>query len=180
MDVAQAAAVDLDAVMLIVGLCVHQMRDRGSDQWDELYPTREILAGDIAAGNLWVLREARLHETNDTSAIIGAVVLNEAQPPEYAQLTWRGTKPLVIHRLCVHPDRQGSGAARQLMTFAESRAARHGYDSVRLDTYSGNPRAVALYEGRGYRISGYVRFRRRTLPFICFELPLQQGAVLSQ
>jgi ribosomal protein S18 acetylase RimI-like enzyme len=101
-------------------------------------------------------------------------VLNEMQSPEYAQLSWQRSNPLVVHRLCVRPDRQGSGAARQLMDFAERFAAQHGYDSIRLDTYSGNPRAITLYERRGYRLAGYVRFRRRKLPFLCFELLLQQ------
>ena len=91
-------------------------------------------------------------------------MLNEWQSPEYVELTWDRARPLVVHRLCVHPERQKTGAARILMDFAETEAARRGYDSIRLDTYTGNPRAVALYERRGYRIAGYVRFRRRKLP----------------
>jgi GNAT superfamily N-acetyltransferase len=160
MDIAQATGADLDRVMAIVALCVRQMQERGSDQWDHLYPTREILAADIAAGALWLLR--------DGGEPIGAVVLNQIQSPEYAQLSWsrQQTPPLVIHRLCVRPDRQGTGAARQLMDFAENFARANGYASIRLDTYTGNPRAATLYERRGYQIRGYVRFRGRQLPFV--------------
>jgi ribosomal protein S18 acetylase RimI-like enzyme len=165
MDVAQGSAEDLDAVMDVITLCVRQMRDRGSDQWDDFYPTREILAADIARGELSVLR--------DGAAIVGAIVLNETQSPEYADLTWQHSKPLVVHRLCVRPERQGTGAAGILMNFAEARALESGHDSIRLDTYTGNPRAILLYERRGYRLAGYVRFRRRKLPFMCFELALQ-------
>jgi len=166
MDVVQGTASDLDHVMEIVALCVRQMQDRGSDQWDQLYPSRKGLEADIEAGTLYVLR--------DDTRLIGAVVLNETQPPEYAQLEWqwRDARVLVIHRLCVRPDRQSIGAGRQLMAFAESFGTANGFGAIRLDTYTGNPKAAALYERRGYRIAGYVHFRRRKLAFVCFERPL--------
>ena len=37
----------------------------------------------------------------------------------------------------------------------------HGYACIRLDAYTGNPRAMALYERRGYRQIGQARFPRR-------------------
>jgi ribosomal protein S18 acetylase RimI-like enzyme len=168
MDVVQAAVSDIAQVMEIVALCVRQMREAGSHQWDEFYPTREIMEADIKAGTLYLLRE--------NGRAIGAIVVNEVQSPEYVQLSWRQneTRPLVIHRLCVRPERQKSGAARRLMDFAEDYARANGYASIRLDTYTGNPRARALYESRGYEARGYVRFRGRKLPFVCFELLLHQ------
>jgi ribosomal protein S18 acetylase RimI-like enzyme len=171
-EIVPAQPSHLDRVMEIIALCVRQMQAAGSDQWDEIYPSRAILDTEIPGGSLYLLLDA--------GEAIGAIVLNETQTPEYDELTWRREKPLVVHRLCVHPDRQKAGAARILMDFAETAAAQRGYDSIRLDTYTGNPRAAALYERRGYRIAGYVRFRRRKLPFVCFELPLNQQPVLPQ
>ncbi|HYA18202.1 MAG TPA: GNAT family N-acetyltransferase [Bryobacteraceae bacterium] len=172
MEIVLAGSADLDRVMEIIGLCVRQMREAGSDQWDEIYPSREILAADIAARSLYLLRDA--------GESIAAIVLNEWQSPEYAALAWRREKPLVVHRLCVRPDRQKAGVGRLLMDFAETFAAQQGYDSIRLDTYTGNERAAALYDRRGYQIAGYVRFPRRRLPFVCFELLLDQRPVLPQ
>jgi len=40
---------------------------------------------------------------------------------------------------------------------------------IRLDAYTGNPRALALYEKRGYQRIGQAYFPRRELPFDCFE-----------
>ncbi len=77
---------------------------------------------------------------------------------------------LVIHRLCVHPDWQARGLARQLMDFAENHARTQSYASIRLDAYKGNPRAIAFYEKRGYQRVGQARFPRRPLPFDLFEL----------
>ena len=46
-----------------------------------------------------------------------------------------------------------------------------GYSSIRLDTYTANTPALALYERRGYQRTGQIRFANRTLPFPfdCFE-----------
>ena len=162
MEVLQARLEDAVRVMEIVTACKEQMRAAGSDQWDDSYPTFEIIRQDALASHLFVLW--------DEEQAIGAICLNEVQAPEYAALEWRYSgRILVVHRLCVLPLRQGAGAAQRLMDFAESFAAGNGYAAIRLDTYTGNPRALALYRKRGYEGVGQVSFPRRKLRFDCFE-----------
>lgn len=60
------------------------------------------------------------------------------------------------------------------MDYVENYARRHRYANLRLDAYSGNPRALALYKGHGDREAGQVLFPRRALPFTCFELGLER------
>lgn len=110
---------------------------------------------------------------DDAGEVIGAVVLDSAQPPEYGPLRWQITDPapMVIHRLCVTPELQKRGGARRLMDFAEQMADERGHLSIRLDTYLGNPRAMAMYVKRGYRVAGYLRFPGRKLGFVGFEKP---------
>jgi len=55
------------------------------------------------------------------------------------------------------------------MDFAEAFAKEHGFSGIRLDAYTGNPLALALYERRGYHRIGQTRFPRRELPFYCCE-----------
>jgi len=154
---------EASVAMEIITLCKEQMRAGGSDQWNDYYPRLEIVQEDANAGSLYLLRNGRVYA--------GAICLNEAQSPEYAKVTWRYTegRVLVIHRLCVRPERQGNGAAWKLMDFAEAFALREGYGAIRLDTYTGNLRALALYERRGYERVGQVTFPARRLPFDCFE-----------
>ena len=162
MEILPAALRDAPSVMRIIDACKRHMQAGGSDQWDDVYPDLCVVEQDARTGTLFVLR--------DSSEPVGAVCLNEVQPAEYALLPWRYQgRILVIHRLCVLPERQGTGASRVLMDFAEGYAARHGYDAIRLDTYIGNPRALALYDRRGYRRAGQVSFPRRRLRFECFE-----------
>ncbi len=162
-----ATAADLDAAMALVTAVIADMRRRGLDQWDELYPDRATLAADIAAGHLFVLR--------DDHGLAAMVALNDDQPPEYAGVAWTTPGPvLVVHRLAVAPHRHRSGLGRRLMDFAERLAARQGCRAVRLDTFSGNPVAQAFYGARGYARTGEVRFRKGR--FVCYDLPVSAPA----
>jgi ribosomal protein S18 acetylase RimI-like enzyme len=53
------------------------------------------------------------------------------------------------------------------MDFAEKTAAVEGYDCMRLDAFTNNTAALILYENRGYRKAGVVRFRKGE--FYCYE-----------
>ncbi|WP_379130583.1 GNAT family N-acetyltransferase [Paenibacillus sp. sgz500958] len=154
---------ELDEIMELVAECVLVMQKGGSDQWDESYPNREILSGDIERNALFVcLEEER---------ITGILVLDENQAEQYQHIRWTDNKGphLVMHRLAVHPGVQGKGIARKLITFAEEYAAVHGYGSIRLDTYVKNSRALDLYSRLGYDRRGEVHFPGRTAEFPVFE-----------
>lgn len=149
--------------MEVIALCRDHMRANGSDQWNDLYPRMEVVQADADAGSLYLLRTGE--------DCIGAVCLNEQQAPEYGTLPWRykAARILVVHRLCVIPEWQGRGGARMLMDFAEEHALREGYGAIRLDTFTGNPRAIALYVRRGYEIAGNACLSARRLPVVCFD-----------
>lgn len=102
--------------------------------------------------------------------IVGLVGLDQDQPGEYQRLPWTtGLPGLIVHHLCVDPDHQRRGHATRLMAFAEDLARQEACAGIRLDAYSGNPAAVALYTRRGYSRVGETYFPRRALPFVCFE-----------
>jgi ribosomal protein S18 acetylase RimI-like enzyme len=101
---------------------------------------------------------------------VGAITLDGKADPAYATMPWRHPEPaLVVHRLCIDPGSQGKGLGSHMMAFAETHATREGFASIRLDAYSGNPQAVALYRRRGYRQAGELYFPLRRLPFYLFE-----------
>ncbi len=151
---------ELDVLHRIVRDATRHMDARDIPQWDEVYPSRKDLSGDLARGELYAI-EAGGH-------VAGLIVLNEDQAPEYAGVAWRYPgRALVIHRLTIDPARQRCGLAKRLMDFAEGFAAARGYDCIRLDAFTRNPAAVALYETRGYRNAGVIRLRKGD--FYCFE-----------
>jgi ribosomal protein S18 acetylase RimI-like enzyme len=152
--------------MYLVRDCIEGLRGAGIDQWDEAYPDRQTILADI--------RGQTAHVAGFDSRFIGMVVLNERQEPEYADVPWRGRgRAAVAHRLMVAQEWQSRGVGRMLMQFAEQRAAALGYDCIRLDAFSENPRAIHFYERAGYRRAGRVRFRKGL--FDCFEKSLHAG-----
>lgn len=165
MKISRAKPSDLDAVLSMVRACTRHMESLGILQWDDIYPNRAVLEQDIAKKSLFVMADG---------AIIAAIVLNDYQEPEYGDVPWAypGERILVVHRLCVHPDSQGQGVASRLMDFAEELGQTDGCAAIRLDAFTQNPTAVSLYEKRGYRKAGIVKFRKG--PFFCFEKRIEQ------
>jgi ribosomal protein S18 acetylase RimI-like enzyme len=143
------------------------LREKGVYQWDRYYPNRFIIKGDLKQGNLFGMHEG--------IQLVGAIVLDTKESKKYKNLQWADIdgKPLVIHRLGVHPMYQGNGLGKRLLQFAEEFALKHGHSSIRLDVYSGNPGALALYERTGYREVGAIRFPNRPRPYYCFEKNLK-------
>jgi GNAT superfamily N-acetyltransferase len=161
-----ATFADIDSLLALVGACVCHMRSQNIDQWDEAYPSHAIIKADVVAGSAFVARRGE--------DVVGVIVLDQHQEREYAAVPWLFVEEpvVVVHRLMVRPDVEGQGLARALMAFAERRACAAGYSSLRLDAFTGNPRAIRLYERLGYRFAGEVCFRKGI--FRCFEKHLKQ------
>jgi ribosomal protein S18 acetylase RimI-like enzyme len=167
MTVTKASPQDIPEIMSLISAAVKKMIAGGLYQWDENYPNMDIITEDISAGSLFKI--------SDKERIAGVVVLNQQYFPQYNDLKWEdeGGKFLIVHRLCVHPDYQGQGYSQKLMRFAEKHAKKSGYSSIRLDTYTSNKRALALYDSLNYRRVGTVTFDRGQ--FQVFEKVLGGG-----
>lgn len=162
-----AQAAEFETICDLYSCAVAHMRAQGIDQWDERYPVPEDLRRDILRGEMYLL------EADGRPA--AAVVLNDEQDADYQTADWRDAagKPAVVHRLCVRPDVQGRGIARRVMEHAHAALCRDGYTSVRLDAFSQNPAALALYAGLGYRKTGKAVWRKGL--FYLFEVLLAQA-----
>lgn len=154
MEFRPATIDDLDALVALYGAATQDMLRQGIDQWDEYYPDREILTEDVESGDM------TLGLLDGEPAC--AWVVNRAYEPEYVSGAWEHTGGdfCVLHRLCVNPELQGRGLARQAMARMEKNALDKGFDSVRLDVFSQNLHAQRLYERLGYKRTGEVRLRK--------------------
>ena len=169
MDMISAGKItEVTSILELTRACGQHMRDNGIDQWDEDYPNKAVILQDIQTQTLFAYRE--------DDEVLGIVVLNETQDEEYGQINWSTTEEdrnIVVHRLAVRPDKQRQGIARRLMDFAEEWARDNHYDSIRLDTFSQNPRNQRFYTNRGYTDLGpvYLRYKKEH-PYYCYELLL--------
>ncbi len=148
-------------IMKILKAVIDNMKLKGLDQWDDMYPDEDIILEDINKRNLYIYVDEKI--------IKAIVTLNEDQAEEYSTIDWKYNlgKQLIIHRLCVDPKYQGKGIARILLEFAEDYARKNNYDSIRLDAFTQNKAACSLYSNNGYEQRGTVNFRKGK--FYCFE-----------
>jgi len=163
-SIEKAAFSDLEKLYGITKSCAKHMIDQGIFQWNNYYPSKEILQMDIELQQIWKL--------TDENTVIGIVVLSEIEDTEYKTVKWltNGSRNLYIHRLAVDPIFQGKGYAQKLMCFAENYAKEHHFNSIRLDTFSQNKRNQDFYEKRNYVKLESIYFPKQSqFPFYCYE-----------
>ncbi len=163
MDIVTLKSDDVRAVLDVLKSVTKGLQAEGIKQWDRFYPNRFVVKRDLAIGSLYGIRYLE--------QIIALVTINGEQSKQYKGILWKDTagNPAVIHRLAVHPEARGRGLGKRMLQFAEQTARQKDHSSIRLDVYSGNPKAVALYTGHGYERKGEITFPFRKLPYICME-----------
>lgn len=151
-DLAQEA--DLNEIFALFRAAIAEMERQEIYQWDEVYPDRDILRLDIIARQLFVGKI--------NSEIVCAYVLNTDCDAEYQFGEWKYQQEYarIVHRLCVHPNYQRCGVARNTMLHIERQARNLGARSIRLDAFTLNPYALRLYERLGYNPVGTVTWRK--------------------
>ncbi|MAU71268.1 MAG: GNAT family N-acetyltransferase [Pseudozobellia sp.] len=158
---------EIPQILVLTNACAQHMIKNGIFQWNEHYPSRAAFEADIDRGELYLLV---IEEE-----IIGTIVVSTLMDEEYLPIEWltENGRNIYIHRLGVHPNRQGKGYAQQMMQFAENHARDNGFISVRLDTFSQNARNQRFYEKRGFQKLGDIFFPKQSEhPFHCYELVL--------
>lgn len=164
MNIEKATILDLEQLHIITKSCASYMIKKGIFQWNENYPSKEVLQNDIKLQQIWKLG------VNKT--IEGIIVFTKIEDLEYKNVKWltKNYKNLYIHHLAVHPNSQGKGYAQELMNFSENYASKHNYKSIRLDTFSQNKRNQMFYEKRNYTRLENIYFPNQSEhPFYCYE-----------
>ncbi len=155
---------DIPQIKKITEACAQHMIANGIYQWNENYPSLSVLTADVKAKTVYVYL--------DQKEIIATVMFSMEMDDFYTKVDWLtpDAKQLYVHRLAVHPASQGKGIARALMDFGEALAKEKKCLSVRLDTFSQNPRNNRFYQARKYQQVGQVFFPQKSKhPFYCYE-----------
>lgn len=149
-----AKGADIEAICDMVKSAICNMNQHGIFQWDDFYPTEEDFLDDIRKQQLFAgLLDGDI-------AVIYSV--NKECDEAYKNGRWRypNCEYRVIHRLCVNPKYQNRGIARTTLFHIEEELKKLGIKVVRLDVFSKNPFAIALYLGNGYEKVGSADWRK--------------------
>ena len=154
---------DLEGIMKMYGSCVKGMIENGIDQWDDTYPNLEIINEDLTNGTYYV------SEMDGT--IIGGINIDQNQDETYLTLKWKDESNafLVVHRLGVKKEFWNKKIGKDLMLFTESLVIKRELKSIRLDTYSGNLKAMQFYIRLGYKELGTINLKPNKDKYHCFE-----------
>ncbi len=166
MPLIQARLDHLDPLSNLIERVINSLMGQGIFQWDATYPNRAFLCQAISDGNLFVYV--------DDGNLIGCVVLDEWQAPEWSGIEWEVSESpvLVIHALAIEPLWQGRGCGSALLQACERLAVENGYGCIRLDTFKGNAAAKQFYERHGYQYRGAVQYRSKPIghqTYLCYE-----------
>ena len=149
-----AKAEDLNEIEILIQNAVQKMEAENIHQWDEIYPTVEDFASDINEGNLYA------GTIDGKIAVVFA--LNQESDEQYANGKWQFPEKeyFVIHRLCVNPEFQNRGVAKNTMTEIENILLKKNVHAIRLDVFSENPYSLKLYAKCGYTKTGETEWRK--------------------
>lgn len=138
------------------------MNKAGNFQWDDTYPSKEIIRQDIKNRHLYV---AVIDDK-----VVGSVTINAVFPPEYATVNWK-TSPntYTFHRMMVSVKHRGEGIANELFNYIRQRGEWMGLRSIRVDTNEHNPAMISLFEKHNYSQVGTVQLKGKALNYLCFE-----------
>lgn len=166
MQLIQATPEHLEAAAALMERVKESLIAQGIFQWDEHYPSRDFLHEAISDGNLYIFLA--------DGAMLGSVVLDEWQTPEWDAINWQETElpVLVVHALVIEPRLQGRGYGAALLRACEQLAVENGYGCLRLDVFTGNPVARGLYERHGYQQCGQIQFDSKPIghqAYLCYE-----------
>lgn len=139
----RAEKADLDPVLSILDEAARWLASRGIEQWKPGTFRRQRIAGRIESGEMYL---AELD-----GRYVGTLALQWAD-----EETWGEIAPdaAYIHGLAIRREFAGRGLGRELLRWAESRAALADKAYLRLDCGAQNPALNEYYEQAGFGFRG--------------------------
>lgn len=153
----KATARDLDAIMAVIEEARGTIAQLGINQWQDGYPTRQIIEADINAGVSFCV------ENVDTGEIISTFGVFENGEVLYDRIfdgEWRTGDSLsvlagdvcytAIHRVAISVKARGSGLSGAIINFVTDLAREKKKSSLRIDTHEGNVVMRRMLEKNGF------------------------------
>ena len=163
MIIRKANQIDLSGIMKMYKSCVAGMIRNKIEQWDESYPNAKIISSDLKAKTYYIAKIK--------NEIVGGINIDQKQDKTYLDINWEDTSGsfVVVHRLGVKEVFWDKKIGKDLMLFAEKLVRKEGLKSIRLDTYSGNSKAIEFYRRLGYNQLGEIDLKPNKNEYYCFE-----------
>lgn len=150
MKIRKAEHTDLKSLMQLFESARRIMHDSGNfNQWNNGYPSEEIILKDISNGHCHVIVEDGI--------ILGTMALIPGPDPtyEYIEGEWSNDEPYyVIHRIAtVSP---GRDVAKTFLDWTQIHISNQGYKVIRIDTHRDNIIMKHILTKYGFKMCGVI------------------------
>ena len=143
---------DMDRIMELVADAQDWFRRQSIDQWQDGYPTREIISSDMQSEVNYLVEYK--------GVVVSTAVISFDGEPTYAEINGRGwlndNKYAVVHRIAVADECRRMGVAMEILQFAEELCAERGVSDIRIDTHRDNRPMRSLLKKMGYTHCGRI------------------------
>ena len=155
MNIRQSAFSDLDRLMEIFDEARYTISLLGIDQWQDGYPSLDVIRRDIEIGQSYVM--------DVDGRACGTLVMIPDGEPTYEKIyegEWLSGNQtrnyLTIHRVAISVDCRGKGIAATMLQDAAEYAKRLDKISIRIDTHHGNVVMRKMLEKNGFVYCGVI------------------------
>ena len=148
----KGGADDLERIMELVADAQRWFRGQGIDQWQDGYPTQDIILSDISYNNNYIV---------ELNGVLSATfVASFDGEPTYSEIKgkgWLNENPYaVVHRIAVADACRRKGIAREILHYTEELCAERGVRDIRIDTHRDNVAMRSLLKKMGYTHCGRI------------------------
>ncbi len=148
MEIRRATLAELDSIMAIYDDARAFMRMSGNaEQWNNGYPSKEVIVSDIEKGNLYVCDEV--------DRLLGVFCYFFGNDPTYLNIydgEWLNGLPYgVIHRIAVSKEAHGKGVAACCFEYAFGKC-----ENLKIDTHKDNIPMQRALEKNGFVRCGII------------------------
>ncbi|HKM42443.1 MAG TPA: GNAT family N-acetyltransferase [Limnochordia bacterium] len=159
---------DVAEIMVIVAQGQEYLRRSGIPQWQDGYPSQELIETDIERGNSYVLVES--------GHVVATTALEFGGDPNYQIIhegQWITSDPYgAIHRIAIDESHKGNGLATVMVEAMEETCRDRGVFSLRVDTHEKNQSMQRMLQKTGFRYCGVI-YLADGAPRIAYEKVLR-------
>ena len=157
MEIRKSTQHDIGDLLALFGEARATIATLGINQWQNGYPSREVVAEDIALARSYTV-------TDEGGILCGTFVLIEDGEPTYDVIfggAWHisdaaRTDYIALHRVAIAVACRGQGISTRIIRYAEACARALGRRSIRIDTHEGNLPMRRMLEKHGFTHCGTI------------------------
>lgn len=154
MTFSKASSDDIPAIMEIFHQAQLYLASQNVDQWQNGYPTEEIIINDIRNQENYIVK-------NKENIIVGTTMLTTNPEPTYSEIegSWLSSENSVygvIHRMAINANFRKSGIAQFMFNQCEQILKAQNIESMKIDTHEDNKGMRSLLRKLNYKYCGII------------------------